>query len=196
MIYIIVIAGLLGLLLFLLWSRLRISFKWGKAGLSFSIRYLKLSYNIYSGSGDDTSKESAGEDIKGKESLKKTLRWLELTPDLFQAAKTLVKLLVKHGRVTSLRLRGSIGTDDPYLTGIYCGYVQMLEGVTEAFIPEANIDIRPDFEERGFDLFGKGQAEIRLASILLVGIIILWQLPKRQIWNLLELNEILHSTGG
>lgn len=186
MIYFIVVAGLLCLLLFLLWTRIRISFQWDEGGLSLSIRYLKLSYTIYSGSGEESSEESPGEDTGGKERLKKSLRWLKLIPDLLQATKTLVKLLVTHGRVTKLRMAGSIGADDPYLTGIYCGSIESFEGILEAFVPEANIDIRPNFEGQRFEMSGEGRAEIRLAGMILVSIIILWQLPKRQIWGLVR----------
>lgn len=186
MIYIIIVAGLLCLLLFLLWNRLRISFQWDEGGLSLSIRYLKVSYTIYSGSGGEISEGATGEDTRGKERLKKSLRWLKLIPDLLQATKTLVKLLGTQGRVTSLRLKGSIGADDPYLTGIYYGSIESLKGILEAFVPEANIDIRPNFEGQRFEMSGEGRAEIRLAGMILVSIIILWQLPKRQIWGLVR----------
>lgn len=186
MIYVFVAAGLFFILLCLLSGSVRACFCWNRGGFTLSIGYLNFSFQLYPGGWSRSSGKTGGEKAKDGGSIIGSLPWLKLAPELSRVSKRLVNLLVKYGRITNLRLRGSVGTDDPYSTGVYAGLAQVLKGNLEGCIPSVDINVYPDFRGRNSDITGEGRFEIRLASLIFISIIFLWSLPKWRIWSLIR----------
>ena len=87
--------------------------------------------------------------------------------DLPSALKTL-KYLIRHTKVESLSLRGSIGMEDAAITAMICGYAEAAKAAVLPFDWSKNIsvDLSPDFSGGGSELEFTGMFSVRAGHII------------------------------
>ncbi len=113
------------------------------------------------------------------------LRWVRLVPELVRALGKGLGFLVRHSQLRHLRLEGTIGTEDPAITGIVWGSIQAFRGLLPC-ASKLELTIAPDFVEERVSLTLDAEGVMRMAVVLTTITIVLWYIPKRRLWSLLR----------
>lgn len=185
------VAVIFFLLVIPLFARIGLSFYWEESGLEVRLRYFKFSKTLdftqeekEEGADEDaeTTEERTGKRLK----LEKVPGWIKFAERSLETARKSLGLLNRYGRISELYLVGSYGFDDPYHTGVTFGVFSALVEALKGVLPEARVDIVPDFTGSSLSLRLGATLDIRLGSLVLTLLVTLWYLPKKRVWRLIR----------
>lgn len=111
------------------------------------------------------------------------IQWLQQVPDMLDALKQAVTYLFSRFKLRKLQLEGTVGVDDPMSTGVLSGLIHSVTAV----LPHRDgieLDLQTDFLNEKTQLWGEIEGGIRPSSVINSALILLWHLPKREIWRL------------
>jgi len=166
-----------------LYQRVWIDVSFGSARRSIEVRYSFFRFRV-----PKPKRRRKGEEEKEKKRKGSggALGWLKLAPEILRASGKGLKFLFRHSEIRSFRIEGRLGTGDVATTGIMFGAIQAFRGVLGRLASRLELDITPDFEEGKTGLALEVEGAVRLGTLLAVPFIVLWYLPKRELWRLLH----------
>lgn len=191
MILTITVSVLLILLVIPFLARVGLTFLWTKSGTKVQLRYFKFGYSpdfgTKEGNAEQGEEQPGPEDKSGKSfNLEESISWIKLAGKSLDAIRRMLNLLNRYGRVSQIYLVGSYGFDDPYRTGVACGAISAVRDVVGAVLPQARLELKPDFTRSGVRLRGGAGLDIRLGYLVLILLVTLWYLPKQKTWQLIR----------
>ena len=183
-----IVLGSLALLSILaLWQRVWFRVIWGSAGKIVDVSYLVIHFRLPQGAGRKNKKEKRRKNKKKRERPKMdALGWVELAPELLQATSRGSKFLLYHSELRHLRLEGDIGLEDVANTGTLWGTVQAVYWILQPWRANFELAVTPAFDAESTSLTLGAEGTVRLAILFAATAIILWNLPKQKLWQLLR----------
>lgn len=167
-----------------LYQPILVKIRWGSSEKLFHVRYFLLSFRRPKKRKKSVKKEKQKE--KGDRDWHGILEWIKLAPELLNTVGKGLKILFRYSEVRSLKVEGTLGAEDPAVTGTLWGLTQTFYGNLTQWTSPLEIDVTPDFIDGNTELNLDTTMSLRMGGILTSVAIILWYLPKRQLWRIIR----------